>query len=136
MEKIRMPYRDYKRHYPMCDTVRESYDSVSKSIVVLVPDDMVQPKRGTLRFDPKRWENRGQEKLLRGYRISVRQYNQGKDASFYLEAWGNPYDRLRGATVAPYIGKYIPGYGPTARDIAITEAFKFAETGIYTETDQ
>ncbi len=88
MEEKRMTYRDYKRHYANCETVRGSYDASSKTIIVLVPVSMMQPKRSASRFDSKRWENRGQQKKLRGYRVAVRQYNQGRDASYLLEAWG------------------------------------------------
>ena len=82
-----------------------------------------------LTFDKKTWENRGQGKFLRGFRIFVRQYNQGRDANFYLEAWG---DSLHGKP-APSVGKTIHGKGPTARDAAISEALKLASSGIYTE---
>ena len=133
MEEIKMAYRDYKRHYANCETVRGSYDTRNKTIVVNVPASMMQPKRGALRFDPKTWENRGQQKKLRGYRIAIRQYNQGKDASYYLEAWGDLYACLRGEKSAPSVGKTIPGYGPSARDAAISDALKLAESGQYTE---
>ena len=86
MEEKRMAYRDYKRHYANCETVRGSYNTSTKTIVVLVPVSMMQPKRSASRFDPQRWENRGQQKKLRGYRVAVRQYNQGKDANYLLEA--------------------------------------------------
>lgn len=80
-----------------------------------------------LTFDKKTWENRGQGKFLRGFRICVRQYNQGSKANFYLEAWG---DSLHGKP-APSVGKTIPGKGPAARDAAISEALKLASSGIY-----
>ena len=133
MEEIKMAYRDYKRHYANCETVRGSYDARNKTIVVNVPASMMQPKHGALRFDPKTWENRGQQKKLRGYRIAIRQYNQGNDASYYLEAWGDPYACLRGEKSAPSVGKTIPGYGPSARDAAISDALKLAQSGQYTE---
>lgn len=133
MEERRMAYRDYKRHYPNCETVRGSYDAGSKTIIVLVPASTMQPKLGALRFDPKTWENRGQQKKLRGHRIAVRQYNQGRDASYYLEAWGDAYACLSGETAAPSIGKTIPGHGPAARDAAIAEALQLAASGLYTE---
>ena len=88
MEEKRMTYRDYKRHYANCETVRGSYDASSKTIIVLVPVSMMQPKRSASRFDSKRGEKRGPQKKLRGYRVAVRQYNQGRDASYLLEAWG------------------------------------------------
>ena len=91
MEEKRMAYRDYKRHYANCETVRGSYDTSTKTIVVLVPVSMMQPKRSASRFAPQRWENRGQQKKLRGYRVAVRQYNQGKNANYLLEAWGDAY---------------------------------------------
>lgn len=128
-----MAYRDYKRHYANCETVRGSYDAGSKTVVVLVPASMRQPKRGALRFDSKTWKNRGQQKKLRGYRIAIRQYSQGKDANYYLEAWGNAYACLKGETSAPFVGKTIPGYGPSARDAAISEALKLAASGLYAE---
>ena len=81
-------------------------------------------------FDRKMWENRGQGKYMRGQRICVRQYNQGKDANFYLEAWG---DSLHGKP-APSVGRTIPGKGPKARDRAISEAFSLAKTGFYADT--
>lgn len=133
MEEIKMAYRDYKRHYANCETVRGSYDASSKTIIVLVPASMMQPKRSASRFDSKRWENRGQQKKLRGYRVAVRQYNQGRDASYYLEAWGDAYACLRGEKSAPSVGKTIPGYGPSARDAAISEALQLAASGLYTE---
>lgn len=133
MEEIKMAYRDYKRHYANCETVRGSYDAGSKTIVVLVPASMMQPKHGALRFDSKTWENRGQQKKLRGYRIAIRQYNQGKAANYYLEAWGDPYACLRGAKSAPSVGKTVPGYGPSARDAAISEALQLAASGLYAE---
>ena len=105
MEEVKMQYRDYKRHYANCETVRGSYDASSKTIIVLVPASMMQPKRSASRFDPKRWENRGQQKKLRGYRVAVRQYNQGKDASYLLEAWGDAYACLRGEHPAPSANK-------------------------------
>ena len=133
MKEVKMQYRDYKRHYANCETVRGSYDAGSKTIVVFVPASMMQPQRGELRFDPKQWDNRGQQKKLRGYRIAIRQYNQGRDASYYLEAWGDACAGLRGELSAPSVGKTIPGYGPTARDAAITEALQLAESGQYAE---
>lgn len=133
MEEIKMAYRDYKRHYANCETVRGSYDVSNKTIVVLVPASMMQPNHGALRFDPKTWENRGQQKKLRGYRIAIRQYNQGKDANYYLEAWGDAYACLKGEKSAPSVGKTILGYGPSARDAAISEALHLAASGLYTE---
>ena len=133
MEEVKMQYRDYKRHYANCETVRGSYDASSKTIIVLVPASMMQPKRSASRFDPKRWENRGQQKKLRGYRVAVRQYNQGKDASYVLEAWGDAYACLRGEHPAPSVNKTIPGYGPAARDAAISEALQLAASGLYAE---
>lgn len=133
MEEVKMQYRDYKRNYTNCETVRGSYDASSKTIVVLVPASMMQPKRSASRFDSKRWENRGQQKKLRGYRVAVRQYNQGKDASYLLEAWGDAYACLRGERPAPAVSKTIPGYGPSARDAAISEALQLAASGLYTE---
>lgn len=80
-------------------------------------------------FDRKTWENRGQGKFLRGYRICVRQYNQGRDANFYLEAWG---DSIHGKP-APSIGRTISGRGAEARNRAISEALALSLTGLYTE---
>ena len=54
MEEVKMQYRDYKRNYTNCETVRGSYDASSKTIVVLVPASMMQPKRSASRFDSKR----------------------------------------------------------------------------------
>ena len=133
MEEKRMAYRDYKRHYADCKTVRGSYDATSKTVVVLVPVEMLQPQRGASRFDPKLWENRGQQKKLRGYRIAVRQYNQGKDASYFLEAWGDAYACLRGERPAPPVSKSVPGYGPAAKDVVIAEALQLAASGLYAE---
>ena len=133
MEEVKMQYRDYKRHYASCETVRGSYDAESKTVIVLIPVSITAPKRGAARFDPKHWENRGQQKKLRGHRISVRQYNQGRDASYYLEAWGDAYAYLRGDKPAPSIGKAIHGFGPAARDTAIAEALQLAESGQYAE---
>lgn len=84
-----------------------------------------------MRFDPKLWENQGQGKKLIGQRIKVLQYNQGKNANFYLEAWGDSYACLRGETPAPSVGKTISGKGPDARDTAIKAALALAETGLY-----
>lgn len=133
MEEKRMTYRDYKRHYANCETVRGSYDASRKTIIVLVPASMMQPQRSTARFDSQRWENRGQQKKLRGYRIAVRQYNQGKDASYLLEAWGDAYACLRGERPAPAISKTIPGYGTAAKDAVIAEALQLAASGLYAE---
>ena len=133
MEEKRMAYRDYKRHYANCETVRGSYDASRKTIIVLVPASMMQPQRSAARFDSQRWENRGQQKKLRGYRVAVRQYNQGKDASYLLEAWGDAYACLRGERPSPAVSKTIPGYGPAARDAAIAEALQLAASGLYAE---
>lgn len=38
-----------------------------------------------MKFDSKTWENKGQGKQLRGHRIIVRQYNQGKMRTFTLK---------------------------------------------------
>lgn len=133
MEEIKMAYRDYKRHYANCETVHGSYDANNKTIIVLVPASMMQPKHSTFRFDPKVWENRGQQKKLRGQRIAIRQYSQGRDASYYLEAWGDAYACLRGERPAPAVSKTIPGYGPSARDAAISEALQLAASGLYAE---
>lgn len=38
MTEMRMPYRNYKKHYADCETVWGSYDKVAKSIIVLIPD--------------------------------------------------------------------------------------------------
>ena len=43
MEKIIMPYRQYKSRYADCETVRGSYDADSKTITVLVPDGRMKP---------------------------------------------------------------------------------------------
>lgn len=86
-------------------------------------------------FNPKEWENRGQEKKLRGYRIIVRQYNTGKNANFYLEAWGDPYARMRGLKPAPSVGRVINGKGPEAREEAIRQAKELAETCLYTYSE-
>lgn len=80
-------------------------------------------------FDRKVWDNRGQGKFLRGHRICVRQYNQGRNANFYLEAWG---DSLHGKS-APSVGRTIPGKGQEARDRAISEALALSATGFYIE---
>ena len=80
-------------------------------------------------FDRKIWENRGQGKFLRGHRICIRQYNQGRNANFYLEAWS---DSLHGKP-APSVGVTIPGKGPEARDRAISEALILSSTGLYAE---
>lgn len=55
MEEVKMQYRDYKRHYANCETVRGSYDASSKTIIVLVPASMMQPKRSASRFDSERF---------------------------------------------------------------------------------
>ena len=82
-----------------------------------------------MKFDRQTWDNRGQGKFLKGYRICVRQYNQGRNANFYLEAWG---DSLHGKP-APSVGRTISGKGPQARDRALSEALMLASTGLYTE---
>lgn len=87
-----------------------------------------------VRFDHKVWENRGQQKVLRGYQIGIREYNQGKDASYYVEAWGNPYDVLRGKKPAPSVGRTIQGKGQAAKARAIEYAMELSRSGLYTRT--
>ena len=84
-------------------------------------------------FKPSEWENRGQSKKLRGYRIIIRQYNSGKDSNFYLEAWGDSYACLRGERPAPSVGRTIPGKGSAARCEAIRQAKSLAESGLYND---
>lgn len=43
MQVIRMPYRGYKLHYADCATVRGSYDAVTKSIEVEIPEGRQKP---------------------------------------------------------------------------------------------
>lgn len=43
MKIVRMPYRRYKAHYPDCDTVPGTYDSASKTIDVVVPEEREKP---------------------------------------------------------------------------------------------
>ena len=38
MEKIRMHYGRYKKHYPDCQTVAGSYDKYSRTIEVIIPE--------------------------------------------------------------------------------------------------
>lgn len=38
MEKIRMHYSRYKKHYSDCETEKESYDKSTKTIVVIIPN--------------------------------------------------------------------------------------------------
>lgn len=38
MLEKRMPYRQYKMHYADCETIKGSYDPITKSIMVLIPD--------------------------------------------------------------------------------------------------
>lgn len=40
---MRMKYSQYKRHYSDCKTVSDSYDKVSKTIDVIVPDGRLKP---------------------------------------------------------------------------------------------
>lgn len=82
-------------------------------------------------FNPKEWENLGQAKKFRGHRIKVFQYNTGKNAKFYLEAWGDPYARMRGLKPAPSVGRVINGRGQEAREEAIRQAKELASTGLY-----
>lgn len=112
MEEVKMQYRDYKRHYANCETVRGSYDASSKTIIVLVPASMMQPKRSASRFDPKRWENRGQQKKLRGYRVAVRQYNQGKDASYLWRRGEMLMPAYVGSTPRPQSTRPFPAMAP------------------------
>ena len=82
-------------------------------------------------FISKEWENLGQSKRLRGFRIKVLQYNSGKNANFELEAWGDPFAAFDGRTSAPYVRRTIPGKGPEARKEAIRQAKELAATGLY-----
>lgn len=43
MKNLIMPYRNYKKHYSDCKTVPGTYDSCSKTIEVLVPDERLKP---------------------------------------------------------------------------------------------
>lgn len=83
------------------------------------------------RFDSKHLENLGQAKLLRGHRISIREYNSGKNASYLLEAWNDPYSSKRVESVC----KTIPGKGSDAKKAAIKNAFDLACTGLYKRKD-
>ena len=81
-------------------------------------------------FYSKEWENRGQGKHLRGFRIIVRQYNSGKDANFLLEAYRDTY--TQGSEV-PNICRSIPGKGAAARVEAIRQAKEIAASGLYAD---
>ena len=43
MNTMRMFYRQYKQHYSDCETVPGSYDSINKSIEVIVPEGRMKP---------------------------------------------------------------------------------------------
>lgn len=43
MEKMRMRYAQYKKHYADCKTEPGTYDKDTKSIVVLVPEGRMKP---------------------------------------------------------------------------------------------
>lgn len=38
MTEYRMKYSQYKKHYPDCKTVPKTYDTIEKSIIVLIPE--------------------------------------------------------------------------------------------------
>ena len=37
--EVIMPYREYKENYADCKTLRDSYDSVTRTILVFVPKE-------------------------------------------------------------------------------------------------
>lgn len=39
---MKMPYRQYKKHYSDCKTVTGTYDDVYKTIEVVVPDERIK----------------------------------------------------------------------------------------------
>lgn len=43
MDTKRMHYSQYKQHYADCETVPGSYDKVTKTILVLLPEGRVKP---------------------------------------------------------------------------------------------
>lgn len=43
MQKVRMQYSAYKKHYADCKTEYGTYDSRNKTIIVLVPEGRMKP---------------------------------------------------------------------------------------------
>ncbi len=129
MEK-RILYRVYKKTYPTAQTVPGSYDAASKTIVIVMPDDVKH-----LRFSPSEWKTSGNTKRLKGHLIKVFQWNTGAEANFMIEASETADGGRKLHPRGRYISQTIPGYGPDARDAAIRMAMELAATGKYIRSD-
>lgn len=125
MEK-RVPYRVYKKAYPMAQTVPGSYDAASKTIVIIMPEAVQH-----LRFSPSDWETSRNRKRLKGHLIEVFQWNTGAESNFMIEASETVDEGRKLHPRGRHISQTIPGYGPNARDAAIRMAMELAATGKY-----
>ena len=133
MEK-RVPYRVYKKAYPTAKTIPDSYDAKTKTIVIITQDSVRH-----LRFSTSEWETSGNHKTLRGHRISVYSWGSGDEIHFEVEAYKTVPERGHGEFWCwqpgmgdwRYLLRTVPGYGPGARDAAITMAKELAATGEY-----
>lgn len=132
----KVKYSTYKRVYNTCKTVPGSYDSRDKTVEIIIPEI---DKSAFKNFSADLWEvpnsncalSRAHLRCLKGFNISVRQWNTGDQASYRVEAYGDPFASLRGKMSAPTVDEDIPGYGLTARDRAISRALELAATGLY-----
>lgn len=134
MEK-RMTYRAYKKSYSNAKTVKDSYDAATKTITVIIPEN-----REHLRFSPLEWKSVSNHYCLQGTTIRVYQWNTGAEAHFEIEAYDmtelkdGPFVFQCGVPSDwRYFWERIPGYGPDARDAAITRAKALAKTRKYTK---
>ena len=66
-QEVTMKYAEYKNKYPHCDTKRDSYDKINKTITVYVPDsEEVQDKQREQRDIPKRKRDESELPELEG----------------------------------------------------------------------
>lgn len=50
-DEIAMSYSEYKRYYPKCPVLKNSYDDIAKTVVAFVPKDMEYYKNKAIRND-------------------------------------------------------------------------------------
>ena len=120
MEK-RIKYALYKRQYSALETISGSYDPLTKTIIVIMPDE----KRVT-------WPDQfkatgGNARRLDGYRINIQIWGTGVAATYRIEASSDGYGRN-----VPFYQR-IPGTGNEAKRAAIEAALELAKTDYYKE---